>query len=145
VILFFFYSSLMSTPSPYKKASNVTQMIVGGSRDQTVTSRDQMTTTNDQATASRDHITIREQAIASRDLMTNRDHVTASRDHTASREQVTASRDQSSLPLPDEREMDWTTLVNTATKAISVKGSDAGTGSAKQEDPEDEEIEIAHR
>ena len=110
----------MSTPSPYKKPTNVTQMIVGGSRDQTVT---QMTSSvND---------------LASRDAMaaTNRDPAAA----------AAMSRDQSSLPLPDEREMDWTTLVNTATKAICVKGSDAEVASTKIDDLEDEEIEIAQR
>ena len=110
----------MSTPSPYKKPTNVTQMIVGGSRDQTVT---QMTSgVNDPA---------------SRDAMaaTNRDPSAA----------AATSREQSSLPLPDEREMDWTTLVNTATKAICVKGSDAEVASTKIDDLEDEEIEIAQR
>ena len=110
----------MSTPSPYKKPTNVTQMIVGGSRDQTVT---QMTS------GVNDH--------ASRDAMaaTNRDPSAA----------AATSREQSSLPLPDEREMDWTTLVNTATKAICVKSSDAEVASTKIDDLEDEEIEIAQR
>ena len=112
----------MSTPSPYKKPSNVTQMIVGGSRDQTVTHREQTTPSqNDPGVTSRDP------------------------NASANRDPAATSRDQSSLPLPDEREMDWTTLVNTATKAICVKGSDAEVASTRIEDLEDEEIEIAQR
>ena len=74
------------TPSPLKKNSNVTQMVVGNEFRQTIT------------------------------------------------------QPPSTLPLPDAREMDWTSLVDTATKAISVTSVD--DNSTPIEELEDEEIEI---
>ena len=86
-IKFSFISLLNMTPSPLKKNSNVTQMVVGNEFRQTIT------------------------------------------------------QPPSTLPLPDAREMDWTSLVDTATKAISVTSGD--DNSTTIEDLEDEEIEIA--
>ena len=85
-IKFSFISLLNMTPSPLKKNSNVTQMVVGNEFRQTIT------------------------------------------------------QPPSTLPLPDAREMDWTSLVDTATKAISVTSGD--DNSTTIEDLEDEEIEI---
>ena len=75
------------TPSPMKKNSNVTQMVVGNEFRQTL------------------------------------------------------AQPPSTLPLPDARVMDWTSLVDTATKAISVTSGD--DNSTTIEDQEDEEIEIS--
>ena len=69
------------------------------------------------------------------------DHTSSNKnDHqTINRNDLQTSK--ATLPLPDARQMDWTTLVDTATKAISVTSGD--DNSTTVEDLEDEEIEIA--
>ena len=82
-------------------------------------------------------------------VVTGNEASTRSRDHQSmmtSRELAPGSRDQSTLPLPEEGEMDWTTLVHTATKAISVKGVNSEEDNLKKvEDLDDDELEITQR
>jgi hypothetical protein len=104
---------MLLTPSPHKKGGNVTHMIVS---DHSANKSDLQTINNLQTINSL-------QTINKSDL------------------QTINKNGSSTLPLPDARQMDWTTLVDTATKAISVTSGD--NNSTTVEDLDDEEIEIA--